>query len=52
MQTYQDSMIMCSVSDLTGPAVNAFLKYVEIYPKCRSAKEKILAIDRLIHEFH
>ena len=51
MQIHQDLMIMCSVSELAGPAINAFLKYVEIYPKCRSVKEKILPIDRLIHEF-
>ncbi len=37
---------------LAGHAGEAFERYVAHYPKCRSREEKILAIDRLIHEFH
>jgi hypothetical protein len=36
----------------SGHAGAAFRKYTAIYPQCRSAEEKMLAIDRLIHEFH
>lgn len=35
-----------------GHAGAAFARYVTIYPQCRTREEKILAIDRLIHEFH
>ncbi len=28
------------------------MRYAEVYPQCRTREEKILAIDRLIHEFH
>ena len=35
-----------------GHAVDAFTRYVAVYPKCRTREEKIIAIDRLIHEFH
>jgi hypothetical protein len=35
-----------------GHARSAFVKFVAKYPQCRSAKDKMLAIDRLIHEFH
>ncbi|RPJ51069.1 MAG: hypothetical protein EHM21_03615 [Chloroflexi bacterium] len=37
---------------IAGHAGAAFTRYVAIYPKCRTREEKILAIDRLIHEFH
>lgn len=35
-----------------GNARAAFQRYVSRYPHCHSREEKILAIDRLIHEFH
>jgi hypothetical protein len=35
-----------------GHARAAFARYVAVYPQCRTREEKILAIDRLIHEFH
>ena len=35
-----------------GHARPAFEQYLRAYPGCRTAREKILAIDRLIHEFH
>lgn len=35
-----------------GNAGEAFRRYVARYPSCSSPEEKILAIDRLIHEFH
>lgn len=35
-----------------GNAGEAFRRYVTKYPQSRSREEKILAIDRLIHEFH
>jgi hypothetical protein len=35
-----------------GHARAAFETYLQAYPRSRSAKEKILAIDLLIHEFH
>jgi hypothetical protein len=35
-----------------GGAVEVFARYVEVYPKLRAAREKLLAIDRLVHEFH
>ena len=35
-----------------GNARAAFLRYAACYPLCATREEKILAIDRLIHEFH
>jgi len=35
-----------------GHAGDAFARYVSVYPQCQTREEKILAIDRLIHEFH
>ena len=35
-----------------GNAGDAFRRYAARYPLCRTREEKILAIDRLIHEFH
>jgi hypothetical protein len=35
-----------------GHAGAAFTRFVAVYPQCRTREEKILAIDRLIHEFH
>jgi hypothetical protein len=35
-----------------GHARAAFEAYLEAYPRSQSAKDKVLAIDRLIHEFH
>ncbi len=35
-----------------GHAGAAFARYVAVYPQSRTREEKILAIDRLIHEFH
>ena len=35
-----------------GGAGPAFRAFVEQYPRARSAREKMLLIDRLIHEFH
>jgi DNA-directed RNA polymerase subunit RPC12/RpoP len=35
-----------------GHAYEAFQRYVVTFPKRRDRKEKIIAIDRLIHEFH
>jgi hypothetical protein len=37
---------------IAGHAGEAFARYVAVYPQCRTREEKILAIDRLIHEFH
>jgi hypothetical protein len=35
-----------------GHAQLAFERYVKTYPRCQNVKEKIVAIDQLIHEFH
>ncbi len=35
-----------------GGAVSAFQRFVDAYPKARTPREKMLVIDRLIHEFH
>jgi hypothetical protein len=35
-----------------GHAGAAFQRYINVFPQSRSAEEKMLAIDRLIHEFH
>jgi hypothetical protein len=35
-----------------GGAGKGFRRYLEDYPRCRTAWEKMLAIDLLIHEFH
>jgi hypothetical protein len=35
-----------------GHAGPAFQRYVEAYPHCRNARDKMLAIDQLIHDFH
>ena len=35
-----------------GNAGSAFRRYAARYPLCTSREEKMLAIDRLIHEFH
>lgn len=35
-----------------GHAKEAFERYVQMYPQCQDARERIVAIDRLIHEFH
>jgi hypothetical protein len=35
-----------------GGAVSAFETYVRYFEAARTPKEKLLAIDRLIHEFH
>lgn len=35
-----------------GGAVEVFRRYVDTYPRARTPREKMLAIDRLIHEFH
>lgn len=35
-----------------GHAGPTFARFVAIYPQCRTREEKIIAIDRLIHEFH
>jgi hypothetical protein len=35
-----------------GHAREAFQRYASRYPHCHSCEEKILAIDRLVHEFH
>ena len=35
-----------------GGAQSAFQEFVSNYPRCRSPKDRMLAIDRLIHEFH
>lgn len=37
---------------MAGHARAAFEDYLKAYPRCRSYPEKMLAIDRLIHEFH
>jgi hypothetical protein len=37
---------------LAGHAAAAFARYAAVYPLCQTRAEKILAIDRLIHEFH
>jgi hypothetical protein len=36
----------------SGNAGAAFRRYAAVYGQCRTAEEKMLAIDRLIHEFH
>ncbi|MBN2735657.1 MAG: hypothetical protein JXR70_01660 [Spirochaetales bacterium] len=35
-----------------GHALDAFTRYMRVYPKCQTREEKIIAIDQLIHEFH
>lgn len=35
-----------------GHAQAAFERYVQTYPPCQNVREKIVAIDQLIHEFH
>ena len=35
-----------------GGAVDYFQAFIEGYPHCRSARDRMLAIDRLIHSFH
>jgi len=35
-----------------GHARDAFERFIQIYPHCQYGREKILAIDLLIHEFH
>lgn len=35
-----------------GNAQAAFERFVQTYPHCQDNREKILAIDLLIHEFH
>ena len=35
-----------------GHAQAAFERFTQTYPQCRTRREKILAIDLLIHEFH
>ena len=35
-----------------GAAVYAFSTFTEAYPRARTAQEKLLCIDRLIHAFH
>jgi hypothetical protein len=35
-----------------GGAVGTFTAFVEAYPRARTYQEKMLAIDRLVHEFH
>jgi hypothetical protein len=37
---------------MEGHAGAAFRRYIETYPQCQNAREKIVAIDLLIHEFH
>jgi hypothetical protein len=37
---------------IAGHARAAFINYLKVYPNCRTPQEKMLAIDRLIHEFH
>ena len=34
------------------PVLELFSRYVEAYPRCRTASAKMLAIDTLIHGFH
>jgi hypothetical protein len=36
----------------SGGATASFERYVRTYPRARTPREKMLAIDRLIHEFH
>jgi hypothetical protein len=36
----------------SGGALPAFERFVEHYPRLRDPREKMLAVDRLIHEFH
>ena len=35
-----------------GRAYDAFLTYLREYPRCRTARDKMLCIDRLIHAIH
>jgi hypothetical protein len=37
---------------MAGHARAAFVEYLKTYPQCHTYQEKMLAIDRLIHEFH
>src|SRR4030042_6233174 len=37
---------------IAGHAIEAFKKYIQNYPKCGTRKDKLIAIDQLIHEFH
>jgi hypothetical protein len=37
---------------IAGHARAAFEEYLRVFPKCHTYQEKMLAIDRLIHEFH
>jgi hypothetical protein len=34
------------------PVLEQFLTFISLFPSCRSPREKMLAIDRLIHGFH
>jgi hypothetical protein len=36
----------------SGGALRAFQEYLDAFPRARTARKKMLAIDRLIHEFH
>ena len=36
----------------SGGAMPAFERYTKMYPQAKSTQEKLLLIDRLIHEFH
>ena len=36
----------------SGGATTAFERYARVYPSARTPRHKMLAIDRLIHEFH
>ena len=37
---------------VAGHARAAFEQFVDMYPRCRAANERILAVDTLLHEFH
>ena len=35
-----------------GGAVDYFHAFVDAYPRCRTARDKMVAVDQLIHSFH
>jgi hypothetical protein len=46
LQSYQHKQLV------GGAALPVFRAYVEQFERCRTPRDKMLAIDRLLHEFH
>jgi hypothetical protein len=51
-RVYKAESERCGGQLHAGHAGEAFARYLAVYPQARTREEKILAIDRLIHEFH